>query len=168
MMRVGLATENGGEPAGAGGIGIEPVGGAGNQAVGGVGGDSVGGAAGDAVGGAGGAGGAGTLECAPLPSAVLLAVIGRLRCTAVEQCLTGGCQAQLKVAGGNDWQTGDYAGGACQDYANCIDACSCELTCSLECRKQYASSGDCLQALTAVGSCRMGACPKADSQCTSQ
>jgi hypothetical protein len=161
----GVSSGNGGERESVGGMGIEPAGGAGNHGVGGAGGESVDGAAG---GSAGEGGAVGTLECVPVPSAVLLAVIGRLRCPAVEQCLTSGCVAQLKVAGGENWQVADYTGGVCEDYVSCVDACACELTCSLECRKQYGSSGDCVEALSTIGSCRMGACPNADSQCTSQ
>jgi len=163
----GVSSGKGGEPDSAGGASTEPAAGADNLGVGGAGGESADGAGGQSAGGEDGEGGASaTLECSPVRAAALLAVIGTLRCAPVEECLTGDCASQLKVAAGDNWPNGDYTGGACADYVTCVAGCACELACSLECRKQYVDSGACLQAMTAVGSCRMGACPDADSQCT--
>ena len=116
-----------------------PSGGAGGSA-------GTAGAAGGSSGGTGGA--AGTATCGSLTSDT----------DPCATCVKSKCDAELKTAYGAGYASGDFTGGACSDFAKCLDACGTDCTCQNDC--SIAPTGTCLSAAQDLQTCAMTKCPE--------
>ncbi len=106
-----------------------------------------------------------TPMCVPAHRAMTLAIVGNQRCAAQEQCIEDSCSAELRATVGAGWESGDYVGGVCGQYVDCVAACDCEADCSLSCREMHANGGACLESIITIAECRNGACPSASESC---
>lgn len=71
-------------------------------------------------------------------------------------CVTASCAAEVTLAFGANWQSGE-SGGACASYLSCGKSCGCDTTCIQSCQP----TPSCAQALSAFLSCELKQCTAA-------
>jgi len=87
---------------------------------------------------------------------------------AYTQCEMAACGPQYKTCFGTNFASGDFTGGACADYINCMLPCPCDgsaaqSTCETNCSAMLTSTTgtSCMSCLTTLGTCvSAAACTK--------
>jgi hypothetical protein len=91
-----------------------------------------------------------------------LASIGST-CPAVQTCMSTQCSIQLTACFGEADASGHRAGGECQSYTSCVDACSCNSSCMQNCSSQQTQT--CRDCTTTVLDCVQLTCADETTQC---
>ncbi|MDD5307885.1 MAG: hypothetical protein PHU25_11245 [Deltaproteobacteria bacterium] len=82
-------------------------------------------------------------------------------------CVLDKCDGDLKKAFGSGYKSGDFSGGDCSDYIDCMNECTCDnlSNCSGNCVVQYLMTGNCLTSFQSLTVCETTKC---DSPCIDQ
>jgi hypothetical protein len=54
-------------------------------------------------------------------------------CTAYSECMQENCSSEYEACLGANYQEGDFSGGDCEMYMNCVVDCDCDSTCTQAC-----------------------------------
>lgn len=110
-------------------------------------------------------GGGGGNACNPDPSTG--GTGGSEECAELGECVQRECSAEYKECMGPNFASGDFRGGVCEDYMECVNDCNsgddCDLGCVLECLENV--STECQSCLTEAGECSAEACPDEYEAC---
>lgn len=80
-------------------------------------------------------------------------------CQAYIDCATANCGDAYGRCLGPNYESGDFSGGQCQAFMECVSACDCsDETCSSDCYEEH-GAGDCMTCLASdVGICVATSC----------
>jgi len=85
------------------------------------------------------------------------------RCPAADQCTKNRCSSQLTTCYGNADANGRRAGGHCQAYTSCTEACNCESSCISGCASQQDQT--CRDCVTEILDCAQTSCSNEATAC---